>query len=310
MDPAQYTYIGAGDNAMGDPGARNGQLETFEAFGLTVQAFSPVGADRAALKRLVDEQGSALSGERGIYQCHHCGAHLRYFAVLRHDNGEHIVCGEQCLDNRFSLVSKAQFDALRKAAELDRQAQRIKTAAREFLTGLDGDLNLAFSRETDLSETFELNDYALRTITDIRAKLWQWGSVSERQVAFVQRLLEEAPALAEKARQIAAERANEVEADAPTGRVTFEGVVIKRVWKESDFGGGYKLTLKVKNSDGATWLVWVSEPSAIETERGDVVQMTATLTRSDKANFAFGKRPSKASVIRHEELGEADALAD
>lgn len=240
---------------------------------------------------------------RGTHQCHHCGAHLRYFAILRHvPSGYAIVVGETCLDNRFALAT-AEFQRLRQAAALDRQAQRIKTAARDFVNGLDGDEKIALDRDVVLTEAFPFiseDSYAHSTILDIRRKLWNThGEATERQVAFVGKLVREARERAAYEARIAAERAAEVRVDAPEGRITFEGVVVSRKWRDSDFGGTFKLVIKVDDPErGGVWLVYVSEPSKIATERGDIVNLTATLTRSDRdRSFAFGSRPSKARVV-------------
>lgn len=245
---------------------------------------------------------------RSVHQCHHCGARIRYFAVLKYTpSGEYIVVGETCLDNRFSLVSKREFDRLRKAAALDRQAQRIKTAAAEFVGNLsDSVARKALARETDLAAEFGLEDgYALSTITDIRRKIWNvYGNASDRQVEFVTRLIAQ-----DAERRVArAAQAEEVKVPAPVGRVTLEGVVVSRKWKDSEYGGSMKITVKVTTPEGV-WLAWMSEPAAIETERGDIIRVTATLSPSDNAHFAFGKRPSKAEIIGRTSV-EADALAD
>lgn len=241
--------------------------------------------------------------DRGTNQCHHCGARLRYFAILRHlPTGYAIVVGETCLDNRFSLAT-VEFQRLRKLAQLDREQQRIKTAAREYVASLKGDLAKAMDRDVDLAEAFPFMDqegYAFSTISDIRRKVWDsYGAATDRQEAFVAKLIAQEKGRAEMAARIAAERASETRIDAPVGRITFEGVVVSRKWRDSDYGGAYKLVAKVDDQErGGIWLVYVTEPSKIETERGDVVRMTATLTRSDRDNsFAFGKRPSKAQVV-------------
>lgn len=263
--------------------------------------------DRDFLRELRDGVQRSPLAHRGYGQCHHCGAHLRYAAFLRHlPTGAIIVVGETCLDNRFSLAT-ADFHRLRKAAELDRQAQRIKTAAAEFVSTLDGDLRTAFDRDTVLTEAFPFiseDSYAHATITDIRRKVWNlYGAASERQVAFVGRLITEAR---DRAAQ-AAQRAAEVKVEAPEGRIEIEGVVIKKAFYDSEYGGAYKITLKVEDlARGGIWLCFVTEPSKVTTERGDIVRLTANFTRSDRdACFAFGKRPSKAQVI-----GKSDADLD
>lgn len=92
-------------------------------------------------------------------------------------------------------------------------------------------------------------------------------------------------------------RVTSLNTTAPTGRVTFTGTVVKRQWKDSDWGGAMKITVKVTEADGGVWLVWVTEPSSIESEVGSVVTMTANLSASDKPEFVFGKRPTKASAV-------------
>lgn len=250
-------------------------------------------AEYRELRALVSS--SPLS-ERGLTQCHHCGARLRYAAVLRHlPTGDHIVVGETCLDNRFSLASDT-FQRLRKAAALDAERRRVAETAAAFLAGLPDVAQKALTPGADLVEISCGDDWTLSTLTDIREKMWRYGDLSERQVAFVIRLVEGA---AKKAEEKAA-RAAEIETPAPTGRVTFEGVVVKTDWRYNDFNGGdvKKLTVKV-TTDAGVWLVWLTCPSAIlDVRSGQTVRMTATLTPSnDKPHFAFGKRPAKAEIV-------------
>jgi hypothetical protein len=299
MDPADYEYIFAIDTQS--PWALPlMQTDEGRAFQRSLMNFAPETADR------------------NVHQCHHCGAHIRYAAFLRHiPTGRTIVVGETCLDNRFSLVSKAEFDRLRKAAALDRAKQRIKTAAAEFVSNLgatDSVTAAALDRNTELSD-FGLEGYGFDTVTDIRNKLWQYGSLSDKQVAFVKRLVEEAPVRKARREAIAAERAAEVKMPAPTGRQEFTGVVVSRKEKEVEAGYDFiyvwKLVVKVTEADGRVWLVYVSEPSKIETKIGDIVTMRATLKRSDRdESFAFGSRPSNAAVLGHQDILAQDSLSD
>ena len=299
MDPADYEYIFAADT------------NTPWALGL-----NSTDEGRLFLRELANLDPA--TADRGYHQCHHCGARLRYVAWLRHlPTGYTIVVGETCLDNRFALQSKADFDRLRKAAQLDREAQRIKTAAREFCDALiDSEMapvGEALDRETDLLARFDFDPegYAFRTISDIRRKVWdRYGNATPGQVRLVDRLVQENTGeMARKAR-VAAERAAEVKVPAPSGRQEFSGVVVSRKWKDSDYGGAYKLTVKVETT-GGIFLVWVSEPSKVETSRGDIVSLKATLTPSDRdPAFAFGKRPSNLTVIGRISEAQIDALDD
>jgi hypothetical protein len=274
-----YDYVWAGDN------------EHFFPLGMRESA-----EGLAFIQDINDGLKRSPLSDRGRYQCHHCGAHLRYVAILKHlPSGAYIAVGETCLENRFERAT-ADFQALRKAAQLDREQQRIKNAARDFIANLGGELAIVLDRETFLEDVTSLEGYGLRTVSDIRSKLWQYGNLSDRQVAFVEKLLSEA-----KARNAAPAPVAETKVDAPTGRMVFEGVVVSRKWVEGDYGSTCKIVLKCDDQErGGIWLVYVTEPNSITTEKGDVVRMTATLTRSDRdRSFAFGKRPSKAEILRH-----------
>ena len=245
--------------------------------------------DTARLERLVADSPLA---DRGLTQCHHCGARLRYAAIMHHQpTGQHIVVGETCLDNRFTLAT-AEFQKLRKAAALAAAERRIVKAATAFIATLDGDVAEALHREADLSR-WQLDSWATSTVQDIRRKLWRYGDISERQVAFVTKLLDEGP---KKAAERAAQD-TEVKVPAPEGRHAIEGEVVSAKWHDNDYGSTLKLTVKVITDEGV-WLGWVTCPTAINPGRGDRVRLTATWTRSDRdEHFAFGKRPTKAEVL-------------
>ncbi len=83
---------------------------------------------------------------------------------------------------------------------------------------------------------------------------------------------------------------------APTGRQTVEGVVVGRKVVETDYGTTYKLTLLME----AGWRLYVSEPSSLTACIGDTVRLTAAIEPSqDDPTFAWGKRPTKGSIIAH-----------
>lgn len=267
----------------------------------------PALDDRSILRReMARTKMTGPTADRGFSQCHHCGAHMRYYAILLHvPTNTTIAVGETCLDNRFSLAT-SEFQSLRRQAALDRQAQRIKTAATEAIAAIDNEaVRHALARETDLA-ALGLTGWGLNTFSDIRRKLWNYGNLSDRQVALLVRLLGEIPE--RQARE--AERAAEVEVPAPSGRVTFSGVVVSRKWHDNDFGGAMKMTVKV-TTDAGIYLVWVTEPRNIDPEVGDTVSLTATLSpSSDKPHFAFGKRPSKATVVSRRSDDELPSALD
>lgn len=244
---------------------------------------SPEG--RAFWHELVSSLDPATA-ERGTNQCHHCGAHLVYFAILRHTpTGHTIVVGETCLDNRFERAT-ADFHRMRKQAELDRKKQRIKQGVEQFATD-NPDLAWMADPEGVIPEHSRKNDF----IADVARKLRQYGSLSDRQIEAVRKsVIRDAEFAAKKAADKARPKV-----DVPQGRFVLTGKVISRKVRDTEFGPVWKIT--IENSAG--WRVWVSEPSSITTEVGDQVKLTATVTASnDDPSFGFGKRPAKAEVLK------------
>jgi hypothetical protein len=257
MDPTNYVFVTA-----------------FDAMDEYAFAGDPEG--RAELQKAYDNP--QVRGSR----CTHCGAHLRYQAIMRYiPTGENILVGETCLDNRFSLESKAEFDRLRKAAELDRQAQRIVAAATECIATLD---------TTPEAKSFladKKGTIGHPIARDIRRKLWLYGSISQKQADLVAKLTTPKPAT---------EAPAEVLVDVPEGRLTIEGEVLTTKWQDSDFGGSLKMLVKVTTPQGV-YKVWGSVPSAISPERGDFVKFMAQVTAKE-TGFGFFKRPTQAQVVR------------
>lgn len=228
-------------------------------------------------------------GEYGFGRCDHCGASLRYGAVLVHTpSGPRaaISVGETCLGNRFERAT-SDFHATRKAAQLDRERQRIRAAWEDYRAqhaDVDWD---ALSAST--------NDF----VCDVLAKGRRYGQLSERQLETV---------VAAVARDIerAAGRPEEIKVPAPEGRISFTGEIVSVKEHDGYMGGiDWKMTVKVSTPDGI-WLAWVTVPRnlaprnlAYTALRGSTVALTATLTPSDRdPSFAFGKRPTKAEILQ------------
>jgi hypothetical protein len=81
---------------------------------------------------LVDEGYSFGSAPHGSGQCSHCGAALRYAALLSHEPTKTLLyVGETCLDNRFSTTA-AEFSRMRKEAAAKAEATRRQGKAHDF----------------------------------------------------------------------------------------------------------------------------------------------------------------------------------
>lgn len=83
---------------------------------------------------------------------------------------------------------------------------------------------------------------------------------------------------------------------APEGRVTVSGRVVSVKYQESDYygrRGAYKMLV-----EGEGWKAWGTVPSSLPAVRNQVVEFTATFTRSDDDEaFAFFTRPTKGAVL-------------
>jgi hypothetical protein len=233
-------------------------------------------------------------GEYGIGRCDHCGARVRYGAVLIHTpSGPNcaISVGETCLGNRFEQASE-DFHTARKAAELDRKRQAIKQAWNEF-------------RSTHEADWDALDASTNPFVVDVLTRGRRYGDLTPRQFEAV------VAAVARDAER-AAGRPEEIKAPAPEGRVTLTGEIVSVKEHESAFGVTRKMTVKVSTPEGV-WLAWMTVPSGLirgaaahsvlldgskrpdpyDGLRGKTVEVTATLTRSDRdESFAFGKRPA------------------
>lgn len=276
FDPAAYSCWGCYDNAPEFPDDRLAEFHE------TVKSLR--------------EQGYRL-GNGSSHNCGHCGAAVRYFALLvREDVKEFICVGETCLDNRFSLAAD-EFQALRKAAKLNRERATRDERIASLVQG-----NPAIAQLAENGDDVQASEF----LSDVRWKFLDAGRLSEAQVAAVERAF----AGIERRKQWAAERRERAVAlaaagiRAPEGRVEVCGDVVSIKWKDSAYstGGSWKAVVRTE----AGWSAWVTLPAAIADQFEDVVEgvrgkrlrLTATLTRSPSdPTFAFAKRPAKAELL-------------
>lgn len=121
-------------------------------------------------------------------------------------------------------------------------------------------------------------------IQDVVGKLIRYGSISPRQHEAVKSAIERAVS-----------QPVEVVGEAPVGKQVVTGVVLSCKFKESPYGGAYKMLVKFDNNSKG----WCAVPSGIKIDcgvnylKGAKVQVKATWERSkDDAGFSFGKRPT------------------
>jgi hypothetical protein len=172
-------------------------------------------------------------------------------------------------------------------ATLDKRAATIaaKKAAKWEAIQQERAERAAFARQVFEAEHPGVSDYWLPMLEgtefgdDLAAKLQEWGSLSEKQVAAVcdraQQLLNSAPCI--------------------SGREQITGKVLKIKWQDSQYGGQLKCLI----ADDRGFKVWGTVPRAIDNaEQGDRVTFVATVEPSqDDESFGFYKRPSKAEIL-------------
>lgn len=281
-------------------------------------------ARRVALVNTLVDAGYRFAGHQCSGQCGHCGASIRYAALLSHTASHELIwVGETCLDNRFSRT-KAEFDRLRKTAQLQREQHRTLAAynalcdrypalayasyADNIEVGIERDLadltgQKVWGRDAQHLGT-HADDHRLATgtgfhtgtLADIAGKARRYGDVSERQVAFVEKLVGEIEGKVATYRARIAERTSAPKAGAvPTGTgVTVEGVVLGTRWYSNDFGGALKVTVLLDNGSR----VWSTLPAQIESvDKDDRIRFVANVEATDEPDFGKARRPRRGEVV-------------
>jgi hypothetical protein len=224
-------------------------------------------------------------------KCTACGSRFVYGEVWKHiPTGEHIHLGHICGTNYGMMVDRSAFEL-----EAGRRAQAIATQLRREQNELDRAEFLA--NYPGLAEALETDH---RIVRDIAFKFQRNCELSPKQIALVMKLHNETmnPEPEEK------------HAPASEGKQTFRGTVVSQKLHDNGYGSQVKITVKVDTPNGS-WLAWGTAPSGILNSddsvydyRGYEVEITATLTRSDRdEHFAFMKRP-RGKVLKAAESNE------
>lgn len=266
---------------------------------------------RVVTKRALARGYSFHGAPHGSGQCGHCGAHLRYVALMVHvASGTLLHVGEQCLENRFD-ATKSEFAELRALSAAKRKETREAHARNEMkavalawlndqhLVTLDRLAEISYRGNGGLADG---DDYAGSVLSDMGRKLDQYGPLSERQMLFAVKLVDQAIVAANRAaRQLAEAQARKASAVfAPEGRMTVSGTVANTWERDSDYGIQYKMRVETEGG----WIAIGTIPAAIVRQlddhkdlRGQVISFAATFepTRDD-ATVAWFSRPSKAVI--------------
>lgn len=241
-------------------------------------------------------EGYTRGGVHPLGQCSHCGAWLRYTALmLHHPTKTYLWIGEQCLTNRFEDMTADRFRELRKTSALHRERMRKADRIAALIDAHPLLAELTYPQASDEYGNF---------VRDIAWKLQRDGELSERQISAVEAAILREVGWRVRDEQRAAQRAAELATatPAPSGRVRVTGTVLSVKWVDNDFGGATKMLLHAVEG----YRVWVSIPSNLEAgvNKGDCVAVTATLAPKKTAPgeevdpyFAIGSRPVKGEII-------------
>lgn len=319
------------------PSAVEFDPEDYEVFGYADFHESEGSRPVETVSRLVSEGWSFSAAPHGSGQCSHCGARLRYAALLGHTPTKTLLyVGETCLDNRFSLTA-SEFARMRKEAAAKAEQTRVLGRANiffdqhpglayityahnisvaggveiaydyyegtEFATEAEAlaagvsphALGIGYKRGTTWDEKVRMGKWT-SILSDMSHKVTRYGDLSDKQIAFAQKIMGYLTEAEEKRveREAATEATVAAGVKVPTGRQVIEGTVLSTKWVNNDFGGSLKML--VQHESG--WKVWGSVPSSIDVEKDTRVRFTATVEPSaDDVLFGFFKRPTKAEVL-------------
>lgn len=268
----------------------------------------PVDAYKAAVEQWESDiahyfpkwRRADLHPDHDIHHCHHCGnGTVRYICVVEHAPTKALlVFGSECVCKLdFANQNELKLATIKARAEQGHARLKVWKARNEFLTTCPELRAIVESKQIE-NLVHAKNDFA----RDILRKFDFYGSISESQLAYLVKSLQQDINRAERLDTDAEEKVRLIAAGvlAPEGRVAVKGTVLHTRAQESEFGIQYKWLVKIES--GAK--VWSTIPSSVPTRDGikelvgKQVEFTATFERSkDDQLFAFGKRPSKASLL-------------
>lgn len=247
-----------------------------------------IRAERERLNAHMEKTGGKYSGHFHGGSCHICGAHAQYLTVFHHRPSNSYICtGMDCAEKLD--WDSGEGEAFRKKVKdaLDHAAGKAKAAA---VLERDG-LSLAWEifnrgpQPTDRREEV--------TIRDMVSNLIKYGSFSDRQTAYIGKLVEKVRNRAAIDAQRAAENAAAAPVPTDGTRRVVRGTLLSI--KRDDFG----CNMLVRATDG--WKVFGTMPMSlrdVDAKSGDEVEFQAVVKPSrNDPKFGYLSRPTKARVV-------------
>lgn len=249
-------------------------------------------AERARLREHMANTGGKFSNHEHGGTCHVCGATAFYIANFFHaKSNSYIVTGEDCAA-KMGLGDPAAFRTFRDKVRVGIEAAAGKRKAEAVLKNAGLERAWAIYDAEDRTSAYEEN-----TIVDIVGKLVRYGSVSDKQLDFVRRLLTKIDDRAVVAARRAAEDAAALPVPVTSDRIEISGTVISLKVVDG-FGYGQSVTKMLVKTD-AGWKVYGTRPGSLAgIDRGAKVVFTARVERSkDDDRFGWFSRPTNARVL-------------
>ena len=271
IEPADYVFVSFHDHR---PEAAIAQIAEQDAF----------RAHRA-------RTGGKFSTHDHGGVCHICGnANALTVARFWHSpSNTYVEVGETCAEKLWS-GERSDFASFRAKVAAGVEAAAGKAKAQRVLT----EAGIAAAWGVYQSDWADDGGNEESIIRDIVGKLVRYGSISDKQVTFLAKLLGQIEGRAALAAEREAEAAAALPIPATKGRVTVDGIIVSRKLVEGYYGNAIKII--VKSDDG--WKVYGTEPSSVEAKVGDRIRFDAAITVSDDdPKFGFFKRPTKAEVV-------------
>ena len=218
--------------------------------------------------------------------CNHCNKVIRYLVVAQDERTEeyHVfgsTCGTDLRDFNMGRVDgiKGRTLLARKKAKLAKQRAENVEKAEKFLDANEG-----------LREALELDHHISK---DLKANLYKWASMSEKQVALAFKLVEGA----KKFTEMKAKQEEEMKDALPVSEGRLKKVIMtivstKEKHVSNHFEDVTKTALLLTHPDG--WRLWgvvAWNPDLLEAKNGDTIEFSGSVTKSDKdEKFGFFKR--------------------
>lgn len=254
----------------------------------------PMGDFWLEMKREVISAVLSRNGSiHPLGSCALCGhVHLRYVNVFTHVPTDKLICvGQSCAYGRMEMDS-SEFDRFMRIVKVNRAAAKAEGAGAAWRAN-NTDLVVFFTEELPTWKFYSLN-----FLNSLAGQVKSKGKLSGFQTDAARRCMingrpHEAKAATRDADR-ATEKANAV--DCPEGRMVITGEIVKLDSKAGYAYNTVRWVMTVKDDRG--FVLWGTQPASLShAEKGDRVQFTATIERSDQdAKFGFFKRPSKAMV--------------